>query len=293
VSTTRVRRVTRAGRLWQNLSLCSSLYLCAATLGCGRDADSWDQAVEPPHLARVALRESQAWEYVLVPASRAGLTFGGRQQKWRGSVAVTSGRLSVDAHDLGATRAALTFDLGSMVLDGQASGSPVALSGAAAPSLTEQSLNWLELGRESRNAARPELRYARFTLLSLGSSHEEAADAPTVMTSHSGAIARRVRLRATGELELHGYRLPCTASLVATFEWAASELDAPPRRIELATTEPVGIDLLGHGVTPRDARGEILAESLAALRKLPRDPVQLDVRWVAERASAPTRQQVP
>jgi hypothetical protein len=41
---------------------------------------------------------------------------------------------------------------------------------------------------------------------------------------------------------------------------------------------------LGHGVMPRDARGEILADSLAALRKLPRNSVQLEVRWVAERA---------
>jgi hypothetical protein len=207
---------------------------------------------------------------------------------------VTSGRLWVDTHDLGATRAAMTFDLASLVVDGEASESPVALSGASAPSLTEQSLNWLQLGSETTIATRPELRYARFALLSLGSAgHDDAAEAPTVTASRPGAIARRVRLRATGELELHGYRLPCTASLVATFEWAASELDAPPRRIELATTEPVGIDLLDHGVTPRDARGEILADSLAALRKLPRNSVQLEVRWVAERASAPTLEQAP
>jgi hypothetical protein len=191
----------------------------------------------------------------------------------------------MDGHALGATRAVLTFDLGSLVVDGEASESPVALSGAHAPSLTEQSLNWLQVKSEATLATRPELRYARFTLLSLGSaSHEDVADAPVVTASQPGAIARRMRLRATGELELHGYRLPCTASLVATFEWAASELDAPPRRIELATTEPVGIDLMGHGVVPRDARGEILADSLAALRKLPRNSVQLEVRWVAERA---------
>jgi hypothetical protein len=239
-------------------------------------------------------REAASWEYALEPASRAGLSFGGRQRKWRGSVAVTSGRLWVDAHELEATHAALTFDLESLVVDGEAAESPVALSGKSAPSLTEQSLNWLRLGSEATIAAQPELRYARFTLLSLGSAnHQDAADAPTVTASHPGAIARRMRLRATGELELHGYRLPCTASLVATFEWAASELDAPPRRIELATTEPVGIDLLGHGVTPRDARGEILADSLAALRKLPRNSVQLEVRWVAERANAPTLDQAP
>jgi hypothetical protein len=239
-------------------------------------------------------RQAQSSQYVIGPASRAGLFFGGPQRKWRGSVAVTSGELWVDAHDLEATRAALTFDLASLVVDGEASQSPVALSGSSAPSLTEQSLNWLRLGNAAMSAALPELRYARFTLLSLRSAnHEDAAEGPTVTASHPGAIARRIRLRATGELELHGYRLPCTASLVATFEWSASELDAPPQRIELTTAEPVGIDLLGHGVMPRDARGEILADSLAALRKLPRNSVQLEVRWVAERASAPTRQQAP
>jgi hypothetical protein len=193
VSTTRVRCVTSAGRRWRGLYLGSCVCLYGAALGCARDADSWDQAVEAPHLARAVPRETQSWEYVLAPASRAGLSFGGRLRKWRGSVAVTSGKLWMDAHELGATRAELTFDLGTLVVDGQASESAAALSGAHAPSLTEQSLNWLQVTSEATIATRPELRYARFTLLSLGSaSHEDVTDAPAVTASQPGAIARRI-----------------------------------------------------------------------------------------------------
>ena len=70
-----------------------------------------------------------------------------------------------------------------------------------------------------------------------------------------------------------------------TFEWPdAAEPSGPPSRVELATVEPVGVDLLGHAIVPRNARGEVLADSLAELRKLSTHPVQIGAHWVAELA---------
>jgi hypothetical protein len=96
-----------------------------------------------------------------------------------------------------------------------------------------------------------------------------------------------VRLRASGELELHGHRLPQTVSLDATFEWTSpAEPDAPPRRILLETAEPLEVDLLGFGVVPRGARGSLLADELAELQRLPWKPLQIRARWQAELAEA-------
>jgi hypothetical protein len=273
VSTTALARVARIG------GACAWLGLAA--LGCERDRESWDAPMAPPRLSRVtATRPSVTREYALRPESRVDLELGRRNRKIEGHVPVSAGRLWLDPQDLNATRATLTFDLAEISIDGAP-----ALGPSSSRSLTDQSLDWLQVGDASGSS--PEHRYARFRLLAVGSaSSTQAANAQTVPASHPGAVARRVRLRASGELELHGYRLPQTAALLLTFEWPeSSEPAGAPSRIEIVTAEPVGVDLLGHDIVPRNARGETLADSLAELRKLPPKPVQIRARWVAELAN--------
>jgi len=263
---------------------------CLVALACSLDSKGSDSLAEPPGLSRpVASPWRAAFEYSLVPSSRAEFVVGGARQgpTVRGEVPVASGRVWLDGSDLATTRATLTFDLSAMQLwDGSSKKPP---EGAQRSHLTEQSLDWLQLSRPADIQAHPELRYARFTLLGIGSSSSSDLDAaPTVRSGQPAVVARRVRLRASGELELHGHRLPQTVALTATFEWAAtSQPGTPPARLLLETAEPIAIDLLAYRVTPRNARGEVLADGLTQLRRPSRSSVQVRARWEAELVRAP------
>jgi hypothetical protein len=269
----------------------AGLYL----LGCTPDAERATRHFEPPPLAHPAgPARRQALEYSLAPASRVSLALvEKRRLRLEGELPVAAGHVWLDANDLASTRAEATFDLAALEL--WTSGSSRAPKGAAASTPTEQSLDWLQLSTEQDQRLRPELRYARFTLLAIGSSSSNDLDAaPAVRSGQSAVVARRVRLRASGELELHGHRLPQTVSVEATFEWTAPlEPGAPPRRILLETSEPVEIDLPGYGIVPRDARGELLADGLAELRRSPRKQLQVRARWLAEPAGAAAESAAP
>jgi len=225
-------------------------------------------------------------EYSLGPSSRVSFVLQARQRRLEGELPVAAGRLWLNRFDLAASRAELTFDLAALQLwDSRSNRAP---EGTERSVLTEQSLDWLQLPRAQDDRARPELRYARFTLLTIGSSSSNDLDAaPTVRSGQPAGVARRVRLRASGELELHGHRLPQTVSLEARFEWEPDAAPgAPPRRVVLETSEPLEIDLLGYGVVPRDSRGELLADGLAELRRLHWKPLRVRAHWLAELAGA-------
>jgi hypothetical protein len=250
-------------------------------------------AIHPAAVHPAARPRATSIEYSLGPSSRVSLLLQARQRRLEGELPLAAGRLWLHPSDLAASRAELTFDLAALRLwEAHSNQAP---DGTAASTLTEQSLDWLQLSRDQDVRARPELRYARFTLLTIGSSSSNDLDAaPMVRSGHPAGVARRVRLRAGGELELHGHRLPQTISLEATFEWTGdAEPGAPPRRIVLETSEPLEIDLLAHGVVPRDSRGEALADGLAELRRLHRKPLQVRARWMAELAGAAPRSAAP
>jgi hypothetical protein len=270
------------------LAALASAAAALAPLACTPHPEHGERRFEldPPPLAHPASpRPRRALEYKIDASNRAALELRGRQRRVDGELPIVAGRLWVDPTDVAATRAELTFDLAAIRL-WDASPETAGMHADEA-GLTDRSLEWLQLFLPGDVGAHPELRYARFTLLSIGSSSSSDLDAaPTVRSGQPTVVARRVRLRASGELELHGRRLPQTVSLDATFEWTApAEPDAPPRRILLETAEPLELDLLGYGVVPRDARGSPLADELAELRRLPWKPLQIRAHWRAERAA--------
>jgi hypothetical protein len=287
----------RVSTIRARLAAAAGIGVWLGALGCLPDEERGDRRFEPPALARPAAvppaapyprarRAREPLEYALGPSNHVTFLLQGRQRRLEGKLPLAAGRLWLDGLDLGSTRAELTFDLAAIQLwDARSNPAPEGADGAT---LTEQSLDWLQLSREQDVRARPELRYARFTLLAIGSSSSNDLDAaPTVRSGQSAGVARRVRLRASGELELHGRRLPQTVSLDARFEWDGdAEPAAPPSRVVLETSEPLEIDLLGHGVVPRDSRGEQLADGLAELRRQHWKPLQVRARWLAELAVA-------
>jgi hypothetical protein len=254
--------------------------LCGTMAGCARDRALGDEvATREPRPARVV--QSLSSEYELVPGPLR-LVFGPRRRAGEGQLQLVRGRLWLDASALGLTRARLTFDLSSIVVDDAARPEAPAILQSGG-SLTEQSLDWLGLRDPAQLEAFPERRYAHFEVSSFAAEGSADAREGEVVPASPGVRARRVRGRATGDLELHGFRLPYTVRMAVTFSWLEpSPLEGPPGRVELTVAEPISVELLRHEVVPRTARGEIRADALAELRKLPSNTVQASGRWLAE-----------
>lgn len=256
--------------------------LGVALTGCSRDRPLTDEA-RRPLTPGATVSPHQANEYELGPAA-AEVSFGPRQRPMRGRVRLSHGRLWLDANDLAATRATLTFDLTSFVVDGPR---PSDTTPADVRSLTEQSLDWLEIRDPARLAESPERRYARFEVSSFVPM--SGVDASGQLPSSPAGAAQRLRGRASGELELHGYRMPYTVTVAVTFSWQdPARFGGPPERVELALAAPASVEPLRHEIVPRNARGEVQWEALAELRKLPANPVQVSGRWVAEWVRSPS-----
>jgi hypothetical protein len=267
-----------------------------ALLACSREPEL-DEVFPPPRrLGRAEAPERPpASRYDFVAGSEVEFRIGPRAERLRGRVSVVAGGLTVDTFDLALTRGHASMDLLTLELERDAPGNvqkatdpsaAVALA-VQSGSLTERGLRWLELGDDAGNgalrSARPEDRYARFALTSIGAlSAPNAFDAEHVR-SDAPRVRRRVRLDASGELELHKVRFPYTARVDVIFEWsdATSATAENPSRIEIATHEAVSVDLDDHAIVPRRTSGEVDAEALAELRKGSRQPLWVTARWVA------------
>ena len=197
---------------------------------------------------------------------------------------MTQGRLQLDLADLAASRGQLTFDLATLQID-----RTEARDGTSAAELTQRSHAWLEVAPKENVRLQPQLRYAHFSIHGVGGASAQSAAEGRVVKALPGQLgARRVELRVTGELELHGFRIPYTAPVIATFHWVGSAPPAgAPDQVELSFPEGVSIDLLAHGIVPRDARGDVLADALAELRKPRAHFAQVTGSWLAVRSRAP------
>ena len=270
----------------------SALVALACALGCNdssRGPEFEARAGIGPRREATTNRSRRASEYELSPTSRVELELGPPGQHAVGHVALVRGRIWVDPAALDEARAQLTFDVMTLDLGTEPTGASPRGPASDPRTLTEQSLDWLEIRDPKLLAGHPEQRYADFSLLQLHSADgNDARAAPAVPASRPGAAARRVRSRATGELELHGVRLPYTGSLLALFEWADSTLAGPAQRIELSTAEAIAIDPLGHDLVPRDGRGDVSSEALALMRRQPSRAVRIGLRWTAELAHTGT-----
>lgn len=197
----------------------------------------------------------------------------------------------MDSFDLGLTRGHVVFDLRTIELEDDA---PAGVRNAkdrsaqqAPGSLTERALAWLEVGGAAPNTPPAEYRYARFSIRSLGALGAASAIEGEHVRGEASRPRRRVRLDASGELELHGVRFPYTAPLDATFEWSESNPAASnPSRIEITTREAIALDLGTHAIVPRRPGGEVDAEALSELRKGPGLPLSVTARWIVVPASA-------
>ncbi len=273
-----------------------ALGLCGlALIACSREPDL-DEVFAPPRPIRAAAAPERppAIRYDFAAGSEIEFRMGPRSERVRGRLQLQGGGLTVDAFDLALTRGHATLDLRSIELESDAPAgvrNAVETSMQAAGSLTERALDWLELRGSAASASRPDYRYGRFALTSVGGLSAPSAFEGELLRSDPPRVRRRTRLDASGELELHGVRFPYTARVDVIFEWNEAgaallpgvlpDTAQNPSRIEIVTREAVSVDPGVHAIVPRRPSGEVDAEALAELRKGSGQPLWVTAHWIA------------
>lgn len=206
---------------------------------------------------------------------------GPRARELHGSLAVAHSHLRLDPAQPFATRGSVTFDLASLAFEPPAKDAWRRAASAGPEeerSLTEQSLRWLEISPAATLATHPELRFAQFLIRDVAAA-PGAAGRPVPAQGEAGASSAWL---VSGELELHGVRVPYTVPVSVSFPPAAAgAAPAPLQDFELTTREPARLSLSAHALVPRDGQGDILAELLSELRRSRVDEVRLRARWTA------------
>jgi|GEM_PF-2933437 len=243
-----------------------------ALLGCqspGGDATR----TEPWRKDEVALSRTER-EVVRYQAERGQfLTFviQNKQGAVRGRVPLSGAELSIDPQALGHSRGELTFDLGNLSIAEIEPSAGEGAAFAADPLLTRAARAWLTLGSEVPPGERAVARSGRFGFR-LGrqlSSHSIQGGRVIVHAAAAGAGAssvRRVSGIAQGDLLLLGREV--THELAVEVDFLASTGEgakAAPESVVVRLSQAEAVPLLEHGIQPRDERGALLAEQVAAL----------------------------
>ncbi|MEB2313135.1 MAG: hypothetical protein OZ921_18640 [Sorangiineae bacterium] len=235
--------------------------------------------------ASVAARASRTVAFTIETRGRARFELPAREATPQGELRVARGRLTVDLLDLSKTRGTVELDVASITMLGD----DAADAGVTAQR-SQAAQAWLDVGADRPEAVRERLRWARFTILSIEQPSALAAHQGRVVRSPpeprdaeprapegggadggdaappSPAEIRAVDLTATGELELHGFRVRHDVRLRALFEYAArAEASAIPERLVIETRAPIVIPLQVHDIKPRNAAGVSLAEDAKLL----------------------------
>jgi hypothetical protein len=201
-------------------------------------------------------------------ASKQG---AGKEGTLRGRIPLSGAELSIDPQALDHSRGELTFDLEGLSLEAI---DPAAREGAAFtedPLLTRAARAWLTLGSELSQKERDGARRARFGMrlgrqLSSHSVQGGQAMAPAAADPAGATAVRRVSGIAQGDLLLLGREV--TRELVVEVDFLASSGEGAkdaPASIVVRLSQAEAVPLLEHGIQPRDERGALLAEQVAAL----------------------------
>ncbi|MGZ3423169.1 MAG: YceI family protein [Polyangiales bacterium] len=137
---------------------------------------------------------------------------------------------------------------------------------------TEHVHNWFEIGEKVEAAKRDDYKMARFTIESI-----DEASVPSVAAAKEEGGVRKVHLKATGQLRVHGRSSKKIVEVDVSF---MGPPDAPTA-ITFKTTQPMVASLSEHDVKPRDLTGQFLAGALEKVGKKIDDKAQIDVEGKA------------
>jgi polyisoprenoid-binding protein YceI len=226
-------------------------WILCVFLGCSRDEKRAERtapwlasapasagSVSPP-LAPARLEVVASEVTFELPAKRATV---------RGRLLGATGSFDYNLEDPKASSGSMRFDLTKLEIDDAA--------GAKSEDTTRRALEWLELGSEVAAETREPRRFATFTFATL-----EGTDFHVKRSLGKPVFVEPV---ATGELSLHGVRVPVRVPVRLEIDLPGAA-DKPPSRLVIRSRKPLVVSLGVHDIRPRDARGVLVARELTLL----------------------------
>ncbi|APR80362.1 Hypothetical protein A7982_05709 [Minicystis rosea] len=244
-------------RIWIPLA---ALAITAA--GCNDDkaqAEKPAATIAPTSTALTAAKPATASAQKLTvdkATSKVDFLMEAPQEKIHGLVhGATTGELSIDFTDVSKSTGLVTIDLGELVLK-QAKVEKDGKIGeeTKVDKQNEHARTWLEISPDTPADMRKQNGVVQFAIKSI------EVTGPKDVSKMTGP-ERKVLLKATGDLLLHGHKSEKTADLEATFKYDGDK----PVSVLVKTVKPIAVGLAEHDVKPRDAFGKLALKTLDAL----------------------------
>lgn len=263
-------RLVRSGR-WAGLAV-SGLVWGLGLAGCDAGANA-PSRTEPWQKDEVTLSRTER-QFVVYRAERGqsvSFVIETKQGSVRGRLPLSGAVLSLDPEALDHSRGKLTFDLGALSL------APLDGEGAAPsvdPLLTQAARFWLGLGTLVPQDERTRARSAHFDIR-LGrelSSHSVqggrvlAGTIDDAARSTGAGLVRRVSGKVEGDLLVLGREVTHVVGVEVDFLSASRKgPKVPAETVVVRLSRAEFVPLSEHGIQPRDERGAVVAEQVAAL----------------------------
>lgn len=235
---------------------------CVLVVGCSKKPDAQPLKETPPPAAVSAMAvKAGKKRFAIAPEGKVSVMIDAPLEKFKGATDKLSGVLDVDVANLKAST-------GEIIADLDAFETHTFGDKDKDDTQTEHAKNWFELGTDVEKSKRDDYKMARFTIESV-----DEASAPSLQAVKEEGGVRKVHLKATGQLRVHGRSAKKTVDVDVSFKGPA---DAPTE-IAFKTTQPVVASLSEHDVKPRDLKGQFLAGALEKVGKKIDDKAQVDV----------------
>lgn len=203
--------------------------------------------------------------FVIANDGKVSVMIDAPLEKFHGDTPKLSGVLDIDVSNLKASTGEIIADLDGFTTH-------TFTDKDQNDTQTEHARNWFEIGEKVEKAKRDDYKMARFTIESI-----DEASVPSVSAAKEENGVRKVHLKATGQLRVHGRSSKKTVDVDVSFKGPPEA----PTEIAFKTTQPVVASLSEHDVKPRDLTGQFLAGALEKVGKKIDDKAQVDVEGKA------------
>lgn len=203
------------------------------------------EAPKPTAPAASALAPSKsdsakAEEWRVAESTDVTFEMAGKLETIKGKITKGKGTLQVDPSDLTATRGEIALDVTTLTTHTFG-------DEGKDKKQTLDALTWLEVSDAVDGKLKAEHQWATFAIRSVASAE------PRDLTKATGS-ERTAKLRANGDLLLHGHKSAHEVELEAKFTLTGER----PTSVEFKTTRPMAIALDAHKVEPRDDVGKLV-----------------------------------
>ncbi len=228
-------------------------------------------AASAPPSSTVAAPARRATFRVDPAASTITFTMDAPLEKIRGRLPVDHGSLQIDPDDLGRTIGEVVVDLGRIELF-HARAADLGAFGAEEKSAmqNEHARAWLEISNDAPSEIRRDNSLAALTITRVSSA-----------SGGEGEPRGGARVTATGDLALHGKRLPRTMELDVRFVVDAG--GGAPSSVVVRTIHPFSIGLAEYDIAPREAFARLASKTLDTLAPKVANEARVSVELVAKR----------